>query len=779
MAELEEDIIIIEDVQTIENSVDQDKVTQEKEKNSSKIKLIIFALIGLFLSLIIGGLVISLSRSNNAQEPHNEDLSQLDEKLHKKPKRTIKISKLENIIAKANFLYTNGSKEKALSLYKNIANYSEAISKYNLGVAQLKSKQYALALKTFSQAIKNDEKRCVSAINAAVCALHIKDKKSFNYYINLAYAYLPHEINSPLYSYYYTLISYYKQDYLSALNSLKNSTSKEYPQVQKHLSAKIYALYGKDYNAIEAIENSKAPLDQFSLGLLYARVGDFNAAITHLNEAILHNVEPVKAQLALGLINIKLGEFPQAASQINNLTDMYPEEIYKHYPIRVKLKESLFNTLKAQKLYRDTIVPAKTTLYQKIFAFSPYKIFNANKTISYIRKGNANIYVNNISSATQYLQTSSSSSNVNIGITKAIQKALNLKINDANREFKALEKIQPKHSILQYNLALTYAQMGNLKEANKHFLHSYYLDAKNYLAGIYAVMTSQLIHKKYTKLHSILMDAIVNEDDSEEKELYKTLLFIANNNYISAADWLHHDHKPRPLYLLLNTLIALKLNNPQVAQKATTKLTLLLPHEILPHLLYIDAHFSTLPPKKYARSVLEYLNKQNFSFNDLYFGPYITRFLYIQENLIIGKLYYLHQQLQNMLSSTSQDTQVIVSSLALTSLYGKRFEESYTLYNMLIDDLKVQDSHTLFLGAVASTAAGHHGNAIALLELAKLKNSNSYESRFALALLYLESNNNEGATIQLAKITGDSGFQSQFFDFDIDTNKLLLKKNNP
>ena len=779
MAELEEDIIIIEDVQTIENSVDQDKVTQEKEKNSSKIKLIIFALIGLFLSLIIGGLIISLSRSNNAQEPLNEDLSQLDEKLHKRPKRTIKISKLENIIAKANFLYTNGSKEKALSLYKNIANYSEAISKYNLGVAQLKSKQYALALKTFSQAIKNDEKRCVSAINAAVCALHIKDKKSFNYYINLAYAYLPHEINSPLYSYYYTLISYYKQDYLSALNSLKNSTSKEYPQVQKHLSAKIYALYGKDYNAIEAIEDSKAPLDQFSLGLLYARVGDFNAAITHLNEAILHNVEPVKAQLALGLINIKLGEFPQAASQINNLTDMYPEEIYKHYPIRVKLKESLFNTLKAQKLYRDTIVPAKTTLYQKIFAFSPYKIFNANKTISYIRKGNANIYVNNISSATQYLQTSSSSSNVNIGITKAIQKALNLKINDANREFKALEKIQPKHSILQYNLALTYAQMGNLKEANKHFLHSYYLDAKNYLAGIYAVMTSQLIHKKYTKLHSILMDAIVNEDDSEEKELYKTLLFIANNNYISAADWLHHDHKPRPLYLLLNTLIALKLNNPQVAQKATTKLTLLLPHEILPHLLYIDAHFSTLPPKKYARSVLEYLNKQNFSFNDLYFGPYITRFLYIQENLIIGKLYYLHQQLQNMLSSTSQDTQVIVSSLALTSLYSKRFEESYTLYNMLIDDLKVQDSHTLFLGAVASTAAGHHGNAIALLELAKLKNSNSYESRFALALLYLESNNNEGATIQLSKITGDSGFQSQFFDFDIDTNKLLLKKNNP
>ena len=778
MAEQEEEIIIIEDDEAIENSFETEEEISKVSPTKDKKKLIIFGSISFLLLLIIIGLIFSLSSSDPEIALKSNDMSLLDKKLKQKPKPHIEISKLENMIAKANYLYTNGSKEKALSLYKNIAQYSEAISEYNLGVAQLKNKQYSLALKTFSKAIKNDEKRCVSAINAAVCSLHLKDEKSFHYYIDLAYAYLPYETNSPLYSYYYTLISYYKQDYLAALNALKNATSKEYPQIQKHLSAKINALYRNDYAAIEVMEQHFEPLDEFSLGLLYARVGDFTLAIGHLDEAIVKNIQPVKAQLALGLINLKLGRLTQAATKISNMTDMYPKEVYIHYPIRVKLDDALFDTLKAQLRYRHSILTSKNTIYQKIFAFSPYKIFNANQTISYIRKGNANIYIDNIRSAKKYLKTSSSSSNVNIGITQAIKKALDLKIRDANSELQALVKLQPKHSILQYNLALTYAQMGNLKKANEHFLRSYYLDAKNYLSGVYAVMTSQLIHKNSTKFRSILKDAIDNEEDSEEKELYKTLMFIADNNYISAVDWLDNDYKKRPLYLLLNTIISLKTNNLEVAKKATNTLTLLLPHEILPHLLYIDAHFSEEPPKKYASSVLNYLRKQDFTFNDLYFGPYITRYLYIQENLITGKLYFLRQQLKSVLSSTSENTQEIVSSLALASLFDKHFEESYTLYNTLIDELKVQDSYTLFLGAVASTAAGHHGNAIALLELSKLKNSDYYESRYALALLYLEIKNNEGAVIQLSRIHQD-GYQSHFFDFEIDTNELLIKKNNP
>ena len=774
MAEAVEEIIIIEDSEAAqeESGASQNNLDIDNE-DSKKKKTIIFISIAILLLFIITTSLFFILSTSDTQETSTMDL--IEEKLDETQKVKIATSELEDMIAKANYLYSNGSKDKALFLYEKIAEYSEAISNYNLGVAQLKDEQYKLALSRFQKAIQNDEKRCVSAINAAVCSLHLKDKESFRYYIDLAYAYLPNEIDSPLYSYYYILINYYNNYYLEALSALNNSTSDEYPFVQKNLSAKINAMFENDYKAIEAMEKNFEEGDDFSIGLLYARVGDFTLAINHLKEAIVKNIEPVKAQLALALINLKAGRIYNANRELKNVTDMFPEEVYNHYPIKVHLKESLFDAKKAQKIYREDIISNKNLNYQKIFYFSPYKVFNANQTISYIRKGNANIYIDNIESAKEYLKKSSSSSNVNIGITKAIKKALSFKIREANEYLKKLVKIQPKHSILHYNLALTYAQMGNMNKAHNHFLLSYHLDAKNYLSGVYAVLTAQIINKENSKLKSILKDSIASEDPSEEINLYKTILYISENNFLSAVDWLDNDYKQRPLYLALNIIISLKLNMVDIAKKSATKLTILLPNDILPHAMYIDTTSNDLKTSEYASYLLNYLKKQKFNFNDLYFGPYISRYLYIQQNLITGHLYFLIEQLKSVLETTTEDNKGIQSALALASLYDKKFEEAYTNYNNLIDVMRVRDAHTLYLGAVASTAAGHHENAIALLELAKMKDGNFAESRYALALLYLEMQNNEGASIQLSKIKEDS-FNSKFFDFKINQNKLYTKK---
>ena len=350
-----------------------------------------------------------------------------------------------------------------------------------------------------------------------------------------------------------------------------------------------------------------------------------------------------------------------------------------------------------------------------------------------------------------------------------------MKIRQANEELQKLVKIQPRHSILQYNLALTYAQMGDIVKAHEHFLRSYYLDSKNYLSGVYAIMTSQLMNKDYKKLKSILSDSIENEEESEDIDLYKTLLRISQNDYISASSWLDNTYKERPLYLMLDIIISYKLNKYEIAKKAAGKLTILLPHDILPHIEYIDTHFYKYKELKYAEVVAKYLKEQKFNFNDLYYGPYITRYLYIQQNLITGRLYYLREQLKKELETKDTYTQELESTLALASLFDGKFEESYTIYNHIIDELKVQDPYTLYMGAVASTAAGHHGNAIALLELSKLKDKSFYESRFALTLLYLEIGNVGGAVVELSRIDLDD-FRSKYFDFEIDTDKLLFQK---
>ncbi len=211
MAEAIEEIIIIEDSEAaqIESDATQDNLDIDSEESKKK-KIVIFSAIAALLVFIIAITLFIILSSSGTQESMTMEL--IEDKLEEDPKREIETSKLEGMIAKANYLYSNGSKDKALFLYEKIAHYSEAISNYNLGVAQLKNEQYKLALETFQKAIKNDDKRCVSAINAAVCSLHLDDKESFRYYIDLAHAYLSHEIDSPLYSYYYALISYYNNN---------------------------------------------------------------------------------------------------------------------------------------------------------------------------------------------------------------------------------------------------------------------------------------------------------------------------------------------------------------------------------------------------------------------------------------------------------------------------------------------------------------------------------------------------------------------------------------
>ncbi len=770
---LEEDIVIIEDDELSTLNEEDESVEQEDDESKKK-KLIIFGAIAIALVLIIAIVTIVIVKSSDDEKTISMDA--IEDKLDKKVVKRIEPSKLENLIAKANYLYSTGSKPKALKLYEKIAMYSEAISLYNLGVSQLKNKQYETALETFSKAIQNDEKRCVSAINAAVCSLYLKDKDSFRYNIDLAYAYLPQEIDSPLYSYYYALINYYNKDYYEALSALNNPTTDDnYLEEQKHLSAKINALYDNNYVAIERMEKDFQTKDSFSIALLYARIGDITLAIQNLEEAVLNNIQPLKAQLALGLLKLKAGRIQSGADNINTVTLKFEDEVYKHYPIKVKLKKALFDAPLAQQHYRNQIQNSKTINFQKLFYFSPYKVFNASKNINYIRKGTANIYIDNLASAQDYLKKSASSSKVNKGIAKAINKALLFQTREANLELMKLAKIYPKHSILQYNLGLTYAQMGNMIKANKHFLHSYHADAKNYLSGIYAVMTSQLINKDYAKLKSIINDNLSLEEESEELDFYRTLLNISADNMVSAIHWLDNTYKPRPIYVAMSTIIAIKLNRFDYAKKSSKELVSLLPHDIIPHLMYIDAHYDDEDKNNYAKKVISYLKKQKFHFNDLYYGPYIARYLYIQQNLITGQLYFLRKQLKEVLETTSNNREDLINALALTSLYNGSFEESYTLYNQLIDDLKVRDAYTLFMGAVASISAGHVANAIALLELSKIKDSDFYESRYALGLLYLEVEKNKSAVIEFSKIH-KNGFKSEYFNFDIDLDKLLFIK---
>ena len=775
----EEIIIIQDDDAAFGTSVDANlsaESTAEISAKKKKKKIIIFAAAGVTVIVLLTVLVTLLYKKSH----HKDDSSSLnfvENKLQDKQKKILKSSELEKIIAKANYLYTNGNKEEALNLFEQIALYSEGISQYNLGVAQLKEKQYQVALETFKKAIQNNENVCVSAINAAVCAQALNQPEGFKYYVNLAYASLPNEINSPLYSYYYALIQYYKGNNLEALSALNHPNSDEYPEQRQILKAKVNAALGNYYQAIDALSKPSVATNFLPLGLLYANVGDLPLAQKYLSNLAPQSTDIMRQMLALTLVNIKAGQLQEASKQLNLLTNKYPLEIYKPYPINVKLKDSLFDPDIAQASFRKNIDNELWMTYEKIFYFAPYKVFNANSTISYIKKGNANISIDDISSAKEYLEKSSASSVVNYGIAQSIKKALSFRLRDANKQLQSLEKIQPRHSILQYNLALTYAQMGDIQNAYEHFKRSYHLDSNNYLSGIFTIMCAQILHLDNDKFNSILKDNLVNEPSGEDQDLYNTLLYLNENNFSSSSKWLHSTYKERPLYLVMNVIIANKLGKNEIALKSAQKLSSLLPHDIFPQIVYMDTKLKKSDTKQYAKEMLFYIKKQKFNFEDLYYGPYITRYLYTQEALMTGTLYPLQVQLQSVLNTTQASPEDILYTLALTNLFNKKAEEAYSNFNQLIDDYKINDDKTLFFGAIASITAGHHDNAIALLELAKMKNPEFFESRFALGLLYMETKNNKGAAIQLSRIS-EVGFASNYFTFDIDTEDLYFEKEH-
>ena len=760
----EEEIIIIEE----EDAAGMDASLEERYEEkapvaSSKRKYII---IGSGITFIFILVLTVLLSSSNQRPPRANPIEISQEQTEDESIKQISSSELENMIKRANILYEKGQKNDALKLYERIANYSESISYYNLGVAQLQNKQYETAIKSFDKAIESKQNLCVSAINAAVASLELGNEKDFESYINLAHSYLPTEAASPMYSYYYSLINFYQDNYLEALSPLGHRSSADYAQIQDQLHAKINVLFSSYHAAIADLEKNNQDESALSLGLLYANLGDLTLSKKYLRMAIAQGQSPSKAQVALALVNLKSGQVQAAANLLESSTDMYPDTVYEHYPIDVSLKDSLFDINLAQTNFHQNIIHNPSTIYQILFYFAPYKIFNAKQSISYIRKGNANISIDNIGSATQNLSQSAQLSNVNLNIAQSIQMALNFQLQEANERLLQMSQIYPRHSIVHYNLALTYAQLGEIPLAHKHFLKSYHLDAKNYLSGIFTVMSAKLINEENEKFNQILKESLAFEAKNEEYDFYRALMHFKESNFPATYQWMETQKKERPLYLAFDMLIAMSMNKDVLAKEYAQKLTEILPHDILPHLLYIDAYYSKEKKKSFARKAITHLKRQNFSMDDYYYGPFITKYLYTQYAHITGGLHPLRAKLKDKLSSETTSPVSLIQSLALVDIFTQNFEEAYTLYNQLIDEYKQQNAHTLFLASIASIGASHPSNAIALLELARRKSPHHNESRYGLGLLYIEAENNDAAVISL-KYINTTDFQSQFFDFNI------------
>ena len=773
----EEEIIIL-DAEESDKDSDKAKEQQKSEKSfveKNKKLLIIGGGIFALLLIIIIVVIVSLSRSKQAKI-EDVNTTQIVDKLNKKNSNLNQFSpsNLDNMIKKANLLYERGNKKEALDIYKRISTFNEGISYYNIGVAKLKEKNYQGALDSFSKAIKNGEQRCVSSINAAVSALELGKSDLFEYYIDLAYTYLPMESNSPLYSYYIGLINYYKNYYYESLATLQHPSSKYYTYEQDYLASKILASLNMNMKAISILEDKSKNEDALTLGLLYARLGEFDAAQNYLNKAKSHSGNPLKVKAALALVENKLGNLQNSANIMNELYKKYEENATKVYPIKTTLKNSLFDVNLAQSDFNKELFFDDKRTYGLLFYFAPFKVFNAKQTIDYIRKGSINVFIDEIGPALSYLKNSSTISKVNISISSGIKKALDYHTEQANQIFLNMIKTYPKHSILHYNLALTYAQMSNFAKAYKHFATSYHLDNNNYLAGAFAIMTGKLIHKDIKKLQEDVKDSISNDKALKKTNLYMSLIHLTEKNQLSLTRWLEEKKDNTPLNLVFDTIIAQKTFNEKEYRQKSAILKSILPKDIMANILDFNVKNNKNDIKTYAKAIQIEFQKLDLNYNAFYYGPRIVKESYVKLLQIGGLLYHERTKLIKKGELEKNDIAAIIQTMAYVDIYTHNFEEAYVLYNKLIDDLEKNDSQTIFLAAVASVGARHIDNAVALLELSKLTDPKNLEARYGLGLLYQEIKNWEGATIQYGKI-GNSDFKSKYFSFKVTSTPPALR----
>ena len=721
----EENVIVIE----------EDSQNGKNKKNKTLI-IIIALLLAVVILLLVLAAVIIIKKKKTTSKPTKE-IEKIAKKLEKKD--LIKKDEIKILIKKATILYEKGEKKKALDILNKLSSFSQALSYYNLGVIKLREKNYEKALEFFQKAIKNRENRALSAINATYASLMLKNKKLFNYYKNLAYTFLPEIAKLKSYPYYYAVVMYYMGYEFESLAALEKSTT--YKNQTERLLSTVYEYYG-DFAKAQALEK-----DPFYKGMSLARIGEYSLAKTYLSSASSN-----LAKFALSLVDLKLSFFKEASKILKTF------ENDNIYPITVYLKPSLFDVKTAQNDFKLSFLKNKEDFYDLFFYFAPYKVFNMNQTISYLKKGIAGIPIGAIEESKTYLSKSAVYSALNIQISKALKLALDGHIYLANKKFSSLIKKRDTSYILHYDLALTFAQLGDYQNAYKHFLRAYHLNPNDLKSGIYALMALEKLKKSNDYL-----TGSIKEDLSDDTVLEDDMLAIVLNDTVKMSAFLDKDYKNMPGWILARLVSKALLEKDYTFE--AMKLKSMYPKDIVANLLYFYATNKDLPINKLALNYQSLFLTGGFNLNDFYYGSKLAREWYFKFAKISGLLNKVRLQLINRAQKENYDLIPILKRVAFANLYTKHFEEAYVIYNDLINNKKISDPHTLYHAAVAAIGADHHANAVALMELAKLKNPLYYEARFALGLLWQEADNLRAASIQYSKIP--DGFKSKFFDFNI------------
>lgn len=681
---------------------------------------------------------------------------------------------LSEMIQKANILYNNGRVEDALEIFDKLALYSQSLANYNLGVIKISEGQYKQAEEIFQKAINGGDDVAISALNAAYVAYKQNNLKDFSHYLNLANSQLYNSANTPFYSYLYGVVSYYKKDYFESLSPLLNPNSSDYQKQNDRLASKVFLMFNDDYNALEHLKKSAKEEDYLALGMLYARNGDYNQAKNSINEFLRTHPNNPEATNALELVELKLRNYDESAK----LLEMFSKEKAPKMPFKIitGLNEDLFDINIAQQNFWNRKFEHRQSLQYKIlFYYAPYKVFDSKEVFQILSEGDFELGAGRIDESQDSYMRSQTISKINRDIANGLKEVYVGDLRKALKIFLENVKTYSQHSVLYYDIGLIYAQLGDFEKAYSYFSRAYHLNNKDILAGIFAMMSGQLVYQDTSRIaSSIGLDFLNATFRSDRERMFMTELFeYARGGAPTLINVEGEVQNDKSLYYAYASIGAMANADRAKIIFYFDKLREMQPQDLATNILYEVARNFGKNLKEVSLQFSKTFRKGSFSnLHALYYGGALVRELYIYLAFVTGNLPYVIDQLQEKLISEETSPNGTMQALGLAYIYNKNFEKAFATYNSLIDGLKEDDVRTKFLGAVSAIGAGHYNNAVVLLQISKLDSIASLESRYALGLLYQQTGNIKSA-MNLFSGIAKRGFVSEFFDFKIDTSELL------
>ena len=753
---LEEEIEELLPPEELETQEASEPLPQEKQ-SSNKLLYILIAVFAVLAFSILG--FVAYLYMKEKQAPAEDPTATIIQNIQNKSEKAA--AKQETSTpAKELFKESNTS----LKSYHDISQYNQALSFYNIGVTQAKQQHYDKAMQAFEQALPVEKLRFEAALNLAISAYQKGDNQHFRTYLTLATKELSSRQTSPLYSYYRTLIDYYRGFYAEALTPLRHPTSDAYADTQNQLLVKLYTAFDNPKEAIKILEEKTKTEDFFTLGLLYAKQEEYSLSKKYLEKSLEDQSNALQENMALALVDMKLGLFKQASETINKIQNKYPKQITKTYPIQATLNPALFDPVLAQKDFQKHIFFNKRNSYSLLFYFAPFHLINPKQTVQNLHQGAYKSSSHAYNPALEQLQLSEKISNANLEVTRGIKAAFEQNLYKAKEIFEKGIATYPSSATLHYNLGLVYAKIYDFQKAHIHLRKAAILDVNNLYAPLFDhLCTTLLLQEPNKEQLTQVTNRIDALEKSDEKDRLIALDAILHEDITKANASLNQTTFDNALSLILAQLrqefTSYQEQSNYLLQKA--------PKDIISNILYLDAHQDKQDIKAYAKAIQERLHANKLDFSTLYSGHAFVKELYIEMLHIAGVVPRAKKELEAHLRQVGTKDISTLQALAYSDIYLQEHDQAYAIYNQLIDKQKQQDSNTLFLASLSAIGAKHHANAIALLELAKLNNKSNIESRYALGVLYHEAKNLEGASIQYAKI-GDTGFQSRYFSFHLE-----------